>query len=283
MNEGMVWTIGSVAGHWAAFVLFGGIAIASGFAVSHILGASGDPLHFGPVRPTASGSYVTPILSGLLILAAGLLPWTLLAQVNARVRPDLPWAALVTVGYLGILVMWLNGWGPPRRSADLRRQRLRLWPRSAPDADGLTAGVVVVLLVLLYVMWIAISRMSPMPDLRAYPTTSYRWSMFIMGGVTAGVVEEVAFRGYLQTGLERHHRENAVWLTSLVFVASHITQGPGAVVVLGPGLFIASMLYGTLARRMGTILPGMAIHVLGDLARVYFGVLRGDGSSLFVS
>ena len=104
-----------------------------------------------------------------------------------------------------------------------------------------------------------------------------------MGGATAGVVEEAAFRGYMQTGIERHDRENAIWLTSLVFVASHITQGIGAVLVMGPGLFVASMLYGTLARRTGTILPGMAIHVVGDLARVYFGVLQGDGSVLFVN
>ena len=235
------------------------------------------------MRLKTPAGYITPILTGLLIVAAGLVPWTLLAQVNARVRPDLPWAALVTVGYLGILLVWLNGWGPPNVSADHRRQSLRLWPRGTPDANGLTAGVVLVLLGLLYVAWIIISRMSPMPDLSAYPTTAYRWSMFIMGGVTAGVVEEIAFRGYMQTGIERQDRENAIWITSLVFVASHVTQGIGAVLVLGPGLFFASMLYGTLARRMGTILPGMVIHVLGDLARVYFGVLQGDGSRLFVN
>jgi len=103
-----------------------------------------------------------------------------------------------------------------------------------------------------------------------------------MGGVTAGVVEEVAFRGYMQTGLEQYDRANALWITSLVFVAAHITQGLGAVVLLGPGLFIASMLYGTLARRTGTIIPGIVIHVFGDLAYTYFGVLRGDGSLLFV-
>ncbi len=124
--------------------------------------------------------------------------------------------------------------------------------------------------------------MSPLPDVSAYATTSYRWSAFIMGAVTAGVVEETAFRGYMQTGIERHDRENAIWITSLVFVAAHITQGIGAVVLMGPGLFVASLLYGTLARRTGTILPGMVIHVLGDLAYVYFGVLRGDGSLLFV-
>ena len=234
-------------------------------------------------RPTSARDYVIPILTGLLILAIGLLPWTVLAQINARVRPDFPWAALVTLAYLGVLLLWLDGWGPPKRTADQRRQRLRLRPQSAPSDHGLSSGTVVALLGLLYVAWIAISLMSPMPDLSAYPTTAYRWSMFLMGGLTAGVVEEVAFRGYMQTGLEQYDRENAIWLTSLVFVASHITQGVGAVLVMGPGLFIASMLYGTLARRTGTILPGIVIHALGDLARVYFGVLRGDGSLLFVN
>ncbi|MGH9162647.1 MAG: hypothetical protein ACRD2X_21985 [Vicinamibacteraceae bacterium] len=45
----------------------------------------------------------------------------------------------------------------------------------------------------------------------------------------------------------------------------------------------APTLYGILARRTGTILPGIAIHILGDLAHVYFGVLRGESSLLFVS
>jgi membrane protease YdiL (CAAX protease family) len=222
------------------------------------------------------------IVEGLAILAAGLLPWTLLAQLNARVRPDLPWAALVACAYLVVLVSWLNGAGPPRRTADDRRQRLRLWPQ-ATDGSGLTTGIIVALLVLLYVAWTALSRLSPVPELSGYPTTAYRWSMFLMGGLTAGIIEEAAFRGYLQTGVERHDRANAIWITSLVFVASHVTQGLGALVVAGPGLFVASMLYGMLARRTGTILPGMAIHVLGDLARLYFGVLRGNSSLLFVS
>jgi membrane protease YdiL (CAAX protease family) len=237
-----------------------------------------------PTKPAVRRlAYLTPILTGLLIAAAGLGPWTVLAQANARVRPDLPWAALVTVGYLAMLVAWLNGSGPPRRRADQRRQRLRLWPPRPLDGDGVGAGAVIALLVLLYVAWIAISLMSPVPDLSPYPTTAYRWSMFLMGGITAGVVEEVAFRGYMQTGLETHDRENALWITSVVFAASHITQGIGALLLMGPGLFIASMLYGTLARRTGTILPGLVIHVLGDLARVYFGVLRGDGGLLFVN
>jgi membrane protease YdiL (CAAX protease family) len=233
--------------------------------------------------PTVLQAYAMPIVVGLLILAAGLLPWLLLADVNTRVRPDLPWAALATVAYLALLVAWLNGWGPPRRTSDRRCERLRLWPRRTPDTGGLPAIAIVAAIVVLYLMWIAMGRQSAPPDLSLYPTTAYRWSMFVMGAVTAGVVEEIAFRGYMQTGIERFDRDNAIWITSLVFALSHVTQGVGAVLLLGPGLFIASVLFGVLARRTGTILPGIVLHVLGDLASVYFGALGGDSRLLFVA
>jgi membrane protease YdiL (CAAX protease family) len=229
------------------------------------------------------GSYARPILAGLAILAVGLVPWTLLAQRNLHLRPELPWAALVAVAYLVVFIAWLHGWGPPSHSQALRRHLLRLWP-PRPSADaGLSAGALIGLLAVMYMLWTLISRTAPPPDLSAYPTTAYRWSMFLMGGITAGVVEEVAFRGYMQRGLERHDRDRAIWVTSLVFVASHITQGVGAVIALGPGLFVTSVLYGLLARRTGSILPGMLIHSAGDLARVYFGVLHGDARLLFVN
>jgi membrane protease YdiL (CAAX protease family) len=210
----------------------------------------------------------------------------LLAQMNARVRPDVPWAAGVTLLYMGVGLLWLNGAGPPRKNAAQRHARLRLWPPNTSeriDAHSLTTPAIIALLGLLTVAWIAIGRLSPLPDVSTFPTTSYRWSMFIMGGLTAGVIEEVAFRGYMQTGIERFDRKNAIWISSLVFVVAHITHGIGTVIILGPGFFAAAMLYGLLARRTGTILPGIVIHMLGDLAHVYFGVLRGDASLLFAS
>jgi len=227
-------------------------------------------------------AYAGPIAGGLAILAAGVLPWTAMADLNARVRPDLPWAAAATIVYLAALVAWLHGWGPPRATGSARHRALRLWPPRPADA-AVPPGVVLAMLAGVYLLWIIMSRTAAPVDLSGYPTTAYRWSMLIMGAVISGVVEEAAFRGYLQTGLERHDPDNAIWITSLVFVAAHVTQGVGALLVMGPGLFIASMLYGTLARGTGTILPGIAVHVAGDFARVYLGVLHGDASLLFVS
>jgi membrane protease YdiL (CAAX protease family) len=236
-------------------------------------------------RRSALISYARPILTGLLIVAAGLVPWALLADINARVRPEIPWAALATVVYMGALLVWLNGRGPPRRTSEQRRARLRLWPPIRHHEGGtvsITTASAVILLVVLYVAWVIVGRMSAMPDLAGLPTTSFRWSMFIMGGLMSGVLEETAYRGYMQTGLEQIDPGNAVVITSLVFAVSHITHGPATVLILGPGLFMAAMLYGLLARRTGTILPGMLLHIVGDLSYTFFGVLRGDASLLFV-
>lgn len=239
----------------------------------------------GSLTTAPAISYAKPIAWGLLVALAGVVPWILFARLNATVRPDLPWAALATAVYLVALLSWLNGIGPPRATAMLRRDLLNLSPTGAkpePNAGGLSTGAIVALLAGLYGAWIVVGWMTPIPDLTAYSTSSYRWSMFLMGPVTAGVVEEAAFRGYMQRGLERVDPANALWITSVVFAASHITHGLGAVVLLGPGLFAVSMLYGSLARHVGSIVPGMVIHTLGDMAYMYFGVLRGDGSLLFV-
>jgi hypothetical protein len=45
-----------------------------------------------------------PILVGLAIAAAGLVPWSSVAALNASHRPDIPWAALAMTAYLVALV-----------------------------------------------------------------------------------------------------------------------------------------------------------------------------------
>jgi membrane protease YdiL (CAAX protease family) len=236
------------------------------------------------IRPAAT-PYVGPIAVGLLIALAGAGAWTVLARLNATIRPDLPWAAGAMAVYLFVLLPWLGGIGPPKASATGRRELLRLWPPQhcfKRSAGVLPTAAMILLLAALTVAWIAMGRLTPVPDLSGYPTSIYRWSLFVMSPVVAGVVEEAAFRGYMQRGLERVDLRNAIWITSLVFVLSHATHGFAAVLLLGPGIFAASMLYGHLARRTGTIVPGMCIHVIGDLTYMYFGVLHGDVGLLFV-
>ena len=236
-------------------------------------------------RPWPDG-YIKPVLSGGLVGIVGLAPWTVLAPLNARIRPDVPWAALSTAAFLVLYIAWLNGAGWPARWVEYRKRSLRLWPpapaRNAA-ASGLPVPLILLLLGLLYMMWVLVGRSTQPPDLSAYPTTAYRFSILIMGAVVSGVVEEAAFRGYMQINLERYRPQSAILITSVAFTLFHGLHGIQALLGLGAGLFAASVLYGLLAQRTGTILPGIAIHATGDLAYTYFGLLGGDGSLLFMS
>jgi membrane protease YdiL (CAAX protease family) len=239
----------------------------------------------GEAAPAATSAYLRPVIGGALVAIVGLAPWTSLAPLNARTRPDIAWAALVTAAFLVFFVAWLNGAGWPRRYAAARKRSLRLWPPApAHDAGAaLPVPMLVLLLALLYVMWVVVGGTGQVPDLSGYPTTAYRFSILIMGAVVSGVVEEAAFRGYMQSNLERVKPRHAILITSIVFTLFHGVHGLQALLLLGPGLFAASVLYGLLARQTGTILPGILIHTAGDMAYTFFGLLGGDASLLFVS
>ncbi len=231
---------------------------------------------------TASG-LIKPVAIGVAVAAAGILPWTVMARMNAQVRPDLPWAALATAIYLALLIAWLNGTGPPQPWKQPRRKLLRLWsgqPENQNDDHLLSTPAIIGAFVVLTAVWIGMGPSEP-PDLSAYPTTAYRFSVAIMGAAVSGIVEEAAFRGYMQRGLERFGVHRAILITSVIFVLVHAVHGLGTLLVLGPGIFVASWLYGWLAWRTGSIVPGMVIHSLGDFAYTYFGLLGGDYRLLF--
>ena len=236
-----------------------------------------------PDQTLTAPRLIKPVVIGVAAAAAGVLPWIVMARMNAQIRPDLPWAALATAFYLALFIAWLNGAGPPQRWKQARRKLLRLRsgpPREKNDDHLISTPAIIVAFVLLTVVWIALGPSEP-PDLSGYPTTAYRFSVAIMGAAVSGIVEEAAFRGYMQRGLERFGVHRAVLITSVVFVLVHAVHGLGTLLVLGPGIFVASWLYGWLAWRTGSILPGMVIHSLGDFAYTYFGLLDGDYQLLF--
>ena len=103
-----------------------------------------------------------------------------------------------------------------------------------------------------------------------------------MGALVSGVTEEAGFRGYMQAGSSGSVAGTAIVITALVFALVHGVHGWQTLLFLGPGIFIAGIVYGLLARHSGSILPGMVVHFLGDLAFTYFGTLGGDWRLLIV-
>ncbi len=236
--------------------------------------------------PKVGKTVAVALLMGLSIQLVGTLGWLVMIRLNVREYPDVPWAAAGTACLLISMLVWLSGRGWPRRTSAFRRFHLRLWQPEPGAWSGENLTTILSLIgamVGLAVLYALIGSSFPPVDLSPYPTTAIRFSALIMGPMVAGVVEEMAFRGYMQRHLERIGPTFAIMVTSAVFTLLHITQGPAYLLTFGVGIFIASVVYGHLAQRSGSILPGMALHFLGDLAFAYFALLGGDSARLFVA
>lgn len=234
--------------------------------------------------PKAGKTVAVAVLMGLAIQLVGTLSWVALIRRNVRDHPHVPWAAVATAALLVLMVVWLSGYGWPRRTSTYRRFHLRLWQPEPGAWSGENLATILSLmgaLAGLSVLYALIGVMQPPVDLSPYPTTAIRFSALLMGPLVAGVVEEMAFRGYMQRHLERISPTFAITVTSAVFTLLHITQGLTYLLTFGIGIFIASVVYGHLAQKSGSILPGMVLHFAGDLAFAYFALLGGDSAKLF--
>ena len=102
------------------------------------------------------------------------------------------------------------------------------------------------------------------------PHTAAEWSEFRPLAVTAGICEELLFRGYLvwvltpMLGLL-----GAAGLSVAIFGVAHGYQG----VQFAARAFLAGVVMGALALATGSVLPGMLLHALVDLVGGYAGYL----------
>ena len=236
--------------------------------------------------PTVGKTVAVALLMGVAIQLIGTLSWVALIRLNVREHPESPWAATATACWLVSMLVWLSGRGWPRSTSAFRRFHCRLW-RPQPGAwsgDSLaTVFSLIGAMVGLSMVYELMGASRPPVDVSPYPTTAIRFSVLLMGPMVAGVVEETAFRGYMQSHLERIGPTFAILVTSAVFTLLHATHGLAYLLAVAPGFFLASVVYGYLALKSGSILPGMALHFAGDLAFAYFALLGGDAALLFSS
>lgn len=236
--------------------------------------------------PTVGKTVAVALVMGLTISLIGTVPWVALVRLNVREHPESPWAAATTACWLAVMLVWLSGLGWPRSTSAFRRFHCRLW-RPQPGAwtgDHLATILSLIgAMVGLSAVYVLMGANRAPADVSPYPTTAIRFSVLLMGPMVAGVVEETAFRGYMQSHLERIGPTFAILVTSAAFTLLHATHGLAYLIAVAPGFFLASVVYGYLALKSGSILPGMALHFAGDLAFAYFVLLGGDSALLFAT
>jgi membrane protease YdiL (CAAX protease family) len=201
---------------------------------------------------------------GLLVMLAGTIPRNILFAANLRYFPSVPWAVPATAAYLWFFWHYLRGDGPPRSTAEFRRQSLRahrvpkrVWAWAAL-AGGL--GIIALVLALRVVSRLVVLPAQQLPDLTNIPLLTL-WSLLLMAAPVAGLVEEAAFRGYMQGPIERSYGFGvAVLITGTMFALAHLDF----TLMLWPYYVAVAAIYGGVTYLTQSIWPAILLHTAGN-------------------
>ncbi|MCI0606511.1 CPBP family intramembrane metalloprotease [bacterium] len=207
------------------------------------------------------------VLIGFIVLFAGIIPWSKLAETNLKIGSSLPWTFFVALFYLIFYWKYLNGWGRPQSTAQIRRQFFRANVVRGPILlwSALAGGFLAFTLIgLQFLGWMfgsaPSSKLEEFATLRSYPF----WTvvpLLLMGSVFAGVAEEAAFRGYMQVPIEKHHSpRTAIAVVAFFFSVAHFPSLPAF-----PVFYVAAVGWSLLAYFSNSILPGMVLHAAVDV------------------
>ena len=203
----------------------------------------------------------------MLIVLAGTIPRNILFAANLRVGASIPWAVPATAIYLFFFWRYLHG-DPPfidataaERRAQLRANRLslRVWCWSL-----LSGGLGIVALVLALRVanrFVLLPQQTLPPELALLPRITVM-SLLLMAAPVAGIVEEAAFRGYMQGPIEeRYGLLVAILVTGTMFAVAHLDFTP----ILWPYYVAAAAIYGSVTYLTKSILPAIVLHTAGNL------------------
>ena len=229
------------------------------------------------------------ILLALLILIVGQLP-TGLIFFNLHITASIPWFLPITLLWLWLLWRYLNGWGWPASTAQIRSQNLRAHKIPAKVWLWSILGGGIGLMSVLGLTFV-ISHHFELPakayeapfDVTLFPVWTI-FSFFVAIAITAAVVEEAAFRGYMLSQLQKRYGwQWGILITAIVFYVAHLSHAYATIAFL-PFFLAYSILHGYLVYLTRSILPSVFLHALGDITilPIQYGVLRNIGELPFI-
>jgi membrane protease YdiL (CAAX protease family) len=202
---------------------------------------------------------------GIALLAGGI--WGGLYVINLKTTPRVPWSVIPMGLYLWGMWRYLGGKGWPRSTSQARRNYLRFRPVS-PRTFGWSMLAGALSIAALAGLWIVLFQLIKMPgnvlpDTSQFPALTMAL-LIVMGSLVSPLAEEAGLRGYCQVMLEREFRGPiAVALSSVFFAFGHVNHG-----LLWPKLtvyFLVGLMFGTIAYLTKSIMPGIPVHILGDV------------------
>ena len=207
------------------------------------------------------------IVSGLFVAIVSLNVWPVLLVIL-----PVPLAAFAEAVFLLFFLWWAGGGGPPHstksdRAASFRSGKLSVmrwvWGLCAALFFAITVHASIVLLFRFVPFPVATFRSGY--DLSFIHSQFLKWTAILLSAVSAGICEEVGFRGYMQQPIEeRNGVLPAVLISSLFFMAVHLTKA-WATLGMIPIVFGAGLLLGLLAWSARSLLPAIVGHIVMDI------------------
>jgi membrane protease YdiL (CAAX protease family) len=241
----------------------------------------------------SGGSILTAVgavLVGFVVLMLGGSVSGALMFANLKLAPTLPLFFPATVLWLWLFWRYVRGDGWPRSTSHRRRDWLlggmpspRVWVW-ALVAGGLALAAVMGIAFMTY-------RFAALPD------AAYRapfevapfppWtlvSIFAAVALTAAVVEEAAFRGYMLSGIRRGFGwAVGIGLVTILFYVAHLSHAY-ATLAFVPFFLAHGLVFGLLVFYTRSIVPGVVLHAVSDFVvlPMQYGVIPSVGQWGFV-
>ena len=208
--------------------------------------------------------------TAVAVLLGGNLPWAGLGTWNLRVGTAVPWALVPMAIYLFAYWQFVGGhWGSSSssasRRANLRANRLPPGVWSASLAAGLLGFGALLGFLGLMARLVSLPSSTPIRSPPEMPLVT-AFLLLAMASVVAGVTEEAAFRGYMQSMIERHYGVTvAILANGTLFGLLHFGNHPSDVLLMLPYYIAVSAVYGGLTWAADSILPALVLHCAGDI------------------
>jgi membrane protease YdiL (CAAX protease family) len=207
---------------------------------------------------------------GMAVLLVGLQPAGILLQMNLTQETTVPWSLAPVAIWLFVAMKWLGGWGFPagngaRRADLLRAGEVRAELRRPVWLSSVLLAVVIISMSILSYgsQTMDFSQFGLITMILDAPPGMALGSILAVA-VMSGLIEEAAFRGYMQRILEeRYSPAVSIAIVAVMFAVVH-PQAPVFVVVFA----IGASGWGIVAYLGGSIRPLIVIHALVDLASI---------------